>query len=127
MPLKEGINLSRLTDEQLIANFQTGDEGAYVEIVNRFKDKLTNFIYRYIGSYDDAQDIAQDTLIKVYISKHLYKEIAKFSTWIYTIALNLAKTKVIKQQKYKVYSLNNEFDDEEKDFDIPDNSFSQEV
>jgi RNA polymerase sigma-70 factor, ECF subfamily len=127
MPLKEGINLIRLTDEQLIANFQNGDEGAYVEIVNRFKDKLTNFIYRYIGSYDDAQDIAQDTLIKVYISKHLYMEIAKFSTWIYTIALNLAKTKVIKQQKYKVYSLNNAFDDEEKDFDIPDNSYSPEV
>ncbi|MGH2575720.1 MAG: RNA polymerase sigma factor [Ignavibacteria bacterium] len=124
---KEGVDLKQLTDEQLILNFQNGDEEAYVEIVRRYKDKLSNFLYRYLGSFDDSQDIAQDTLIKVYVSKHLYKEIAKFSTWIYTIAINLAKTKTIKKQKYKVFSLNSAYEDEEKQFDIPDEAFSPET
>src|SRR6266498_5064734 len=124
MPLEKGGGIEILTDEELISNFQSGDEAAYVEIVRRYKDKLSNFLYRYVGNYDDSQDIAQDTLIKVYVSKHLYKEIAKFSTWIYTIAINLAKTKIIKKQKYKVLSLNISNGEEEREIDIPDEAYT---
>lgn len=121
MPLDKG-KLDNQTDEQLIFSFQEGDNSAYDEIVKRYKDRLTNFIFRYVGSYDECEDIVQDTFIKVYVSKHLYKEIAKFSTWIYTIAINLAKTKIIKKQKYKIFSLSSN-EEEEKDFDIPDDAF----
>ena len=127
MPSAEGIEYKKLTDEELIFRFQQGSADAYDEIVHRYKDKLVNFVYRYAGNYDDCEDIAQDTLIKVYTSKHLYKEIAKFSTWIYTIAINLAKTKVLKKQKMKTFSLSEAYDDEEKDFDIPDNAFTPDV
>jgi len=123
MPSKEGAELSKLTDEQLILCFQEGNADAYTEIVNRYKDRLVNFIYRYVGSFDESEDIVQDTLVKVYVSKHLYKEVAKFSTWIYTIAINLAKTKVIKKQKYKTFSINSAYEDEDKDFDIPDEGY----
>ena len=122
MPSKEGIEIVKLTDEELIFSFQAGNVDAYTEIVNRYKDRLTNFIFRYVGNRDECEDIVQDTFVKVYISKHLYKEIAKFSTWIYTIAINLAKTKAIKKQKYKVFSLSEAYDDEDKDFDIRDES-----
>jgi RNA polymerase sigma-70 factor (ECF subfamily) len=121
MPLDKG-KLENLSDEQLIFSFQEGDNTAYDEIVKRYKDRLTNFIFRYVGSYDECEDIVQDTFIKVYVSKHLYKEIAKFSTWIYTIAINLAKTKIIKKQKYKIFSLSSN-EDEDKDFDIPDDAY----
>ena len=127
MPLKEGSDIHKLSDEQLIFQFQEGNHDAYVEIVNRYKDRLTNFIFRYIGSYDECDDIVQDTFIKVYVSKHLYKEIAKFSTWIYTIAINLAKTKVIKKNRYKILSLSSAYGDEDKDFDIPDDAYSPEM
>jgi RNA polymerase sigma-70 factor, ECF subfamily len=123
MPSGEGIEVVKLTDEELIFRFQQGSEDAYTEIVNRYKNRLTNFVYRYVGSYDECEDIVQDTFVKVFVSKHLYKEIAKFSTWIYTIAINLAKTKAIKKQKYKVFSLSDAYDDEEKDFDIRDEAF----
>lgn len=126
MPFKEGVDLSKLSDEQLIHQFQEGNHDAYVEIVARYKDRLTNFVYRYVGSYDECDDIVQDTLIKVYVSKHLYKEIAKFSTWIYTIAINLAKTRVIKKNRYKILSLSSAYEDEDKDFDIPDEDYSPE-
>jgi RNA polymerase sigma-70 factor (ECF subfamily) len=127
MPLEKGVELDKFSDEQLISSFQNGDEEAFAEIVKRYKDKLSNFLYRYVGSYDDSQDIAQDTLIKVYVSKHLYKEVAKFSTWIYTIAINLAKTKIIKKQKFKVFSLNSVSDEGEREFDIPDEAYLPDV
>lgn len=127
IPSKEGVTVDKLSDEQLIFCFQEGDNNAYNEIVKRYKDRLVNFVYRYVGSFDDSEDIVQDTLVKVYVSKHLYKEVAKFSTWIYTIAINLAKTKLIKKQKYKIFSLSTAYDDEDKDFDIKDEAFLPDV
>ena len=127
MPSKTGVELEKLTDEQLILSFQEGDNNAYNELVRRYKDRLVNFVFRYVGNYDDCEDIVQDTLVKLYVSKHLYKEIARFSTWIYTIAINLAKTKVIKKQKYKVYSLSNAYEDEDKEFDIKDEAYLPDV
>lgn len=126
MPLTEGVKLSNLSDEELIGKFQEGDESCYNEIIRRYKDRLVNFVYRYTGNYDDSEDVVQDTFIKVYISKHLYKEIAKFSTWIYTIAINLAKTKIIRKNRFKIFSLSTAYDDEDKDFDIPDEAYSPE-
>ena len=127
MPSGEGKDHIKLTDEELIFSFQQGNSEAYSEIVNRYKDKLINFVYRYAGNYDDSEDIVQETLIKVYTSKHLYREIAKFSTWIYTIAINLAKTKLLKKQKMKTFSLSDTYDDEDKDFDVPDDAFTPDV
>ncbi|SVD32936.1 uncharacterized protein METZ01_LOCUS385790, partial [marine metagenome] len=65
-----------------------------VELVNRFRNRLMSFIYRYVNDMEQAEDIVQDALIKLYTHKHYYKNIAKFSTWIYTIAANLAKTEL---------------------------------
>ena len=93
------------TDEELIASFQDGDREAYNQLVHRYKDKLTNFIYRFTYDIDSAQDLAQDTLVKVYINKDSYKTIAKFSTWIYTIASNLAKTELRKIKRRKTYTI----------------------
>ena len=93
------------TDEELIASFQDGDREAYNQLVHRYKDKLTNFIYRFTYDIDSAEDLAQDTLVKVYINKDSYKTIAKFSTWIYTIASNLAKTELRKIKRRKTYTI----------------------
>ena len=94
-----------LTDEELILAFQDGDRDAFNHIVERYKDKLTNFLYRFTYDIDSAQDLAQDTLLKVYINKDSYKEIAKFSTWVYTIASNLAKTELRKIKRRKTYTI----------------------
>ena len=80
------------TDEELIARFQDGDEQAYVELVNRYRNRLMTFLCGYVLDIDKAEDLVQDTFVKLYTKKDSYKPIAKFSTWIYTIAGNLAKT-----------------------------------
>lgn len=113
------VEYKKLSDEELIFRFQEEDYDAFNEIVFRYKDKLVNFIFRYTGNRDDAEDFAQDTFLKLYRSKHLYREIAKFSTWFYTIALNTMKTSMKKQSRYNSISIS-EFDPEgDKDFDLP--------
>ena len=108
----------RYSDEDLIYRFQEGDEYAYLELVNRYRDRLMNFAYRFLGNTEDAEDIVQDTLVKLYTHKHFYRNIAKFSTWIYTIAANLAKTELRKRKRRKVSYLS-QMGTEEKDFDVP--------
>jgi len=106
------------TDEELIARFQEGDEQAYVELVNRFRNRLMSFTYRYVNDMEQAEDIVQDALIKLYTHKHYYKNIAKFSTWIYTIAANLAKTELRKKKTRKVTYLS-QMGPEERDYELP--------
>jgi len=104
-----------ITDEKLIAAFQGGDESAFVELVERYKDRLVNFVYRFLNDMTDAEDLVQETFLKVYKNKHAYREIAKFSTWIYTIAGNLARSELRKRKRRKTYTMsdlsfdNNEF------------------
>ena len=98
-------NKHLFSDEQLISRFQAGDENAYVELVNRFKDKLTNFVYYLLKDEELSEDIVQDTFIKLYEKKHYYKPVAKFSTWIYTIARNLANTELRKKNRTKIMYL----------------------
>lgn len=121
---KEGIK-SSITDEQLIARFQLGDVQAFDILVRRYKDQLLNFIYRFVGNRSDAEDIVQETFLRVYKNKHYYKEIAKFSTWVYTIAGNLAKTELRRRKRHKIFSVSN-FINEERDYDIPDKEHSPE-
>ncbi len=88
-----------------MARFQSGDENAYNELVFRYRDRLINFIYRFVNDMEQAEDIVQDTLKKVFTHRHYYKEIAKVSTWIYTIAGNYAKTELRKRKRRKTIQL----------------------
>lgn len=114
--------LSELTDEQVIKVFQeTNDLEAFNILVKRYKDPLTNFVYRFVGSRDVSTDIVQDTMIKFYLNKDSYKSFAKFSTWIYTIAGNLAKNELKRRKRRTIYSIHP--DDEERTIQIEDKSF----
>ena len=95
----------QISDEILIKKFQEGDVGAYNQLVYRFKDRLLNFIYRFVNDLDLAEDLVQDTLLKLYTHKDSYQEIAKFSTWLYTIAANLARTELRKKKRRKTFSV----------------------
>ena len=94
-----------LSDEVLIKKFQDGDINAYNQIVYRYKDRLLNFIYRFLNDLDRSEDLVQDTLLKLYTHKDSYQEIAKFSTWLYTIAANLARTELRKIKRRKTFSV----------------------
>ena len=115
------MNKIDFTDEKLIEQFQNGDRVSYTQLVNRYKDRIINFVFRYVGDYDLAEDIAQETFIKLYIKKDSYKKIAKFSTWLYTIAGNLAKTELRKIKRRKTYSVSS-LGSNDREFIIVDNT-----
>ena len=119
--------LSDLTDEELILEFQQNNTvKAYEILVQRYKNPLINYIYRFLGDYEACADIVQETMIKVYRNKDSYKSIARFSTWIYTIAGNLARTEYQRRKRRNIFSINSYGDDDET-FDIPDQSAQPDV
>ena len=95
----------KFSDEKLILRFQEGDINAYNELVKRYKDRLLNFVFRYFNNVEQAEDVVQDTLIKLYTHASYYKNVAKFSTWIFTIAKNNALTELRKNKRKKTDSI----------------------
>tara|TARA_X000001036_G_scaffold430892_1_gene464294 strand:+ start:129 stop:707 length:579 start_codon:yes stop_codon:yes gene_type:complete len=99
------MTTNRKTDEILIKEFQNGDRNAYTQLVTRYRDKIISFLYRYMHDMDSAEDLAQEAFFKVYLKKDSYKETYKFSTWLFTIASNLAKTELRKLKRRKTSSI----------------------
>lgn len=114
----------KLSDEKLILRFQEGDINAYNELVKRYKDRLLNFVFRYFNNREQAEDVVQDTLIKLYTHASYYKNIAKFSTWIFTIAKNNALTELRKNKRKQTDSL---WTEDGKVIDINSNDQSLEI
>ena len=83
-----------LTDSQVVQRFLDGDSRAFGELVDRYDKRLLNFVYRTVGDRERAQDLIQETFVRVYRHLHRFDQSKKFSTWIYTIAGNLAKNEL---------------------------------
>src|SRR5215213_7867535 len=86
--------LKGMDDADVVASFLDGEERAFQELVERYQTRLLNFIYRTIGDREKAEDLVQEVFIRVYRHLHRFDPQKKFSTWIYTIASNLAKNEL---------------------------------
>ena len=78
----------------LIQAHLRGDPRAFREIVTRYQVRLLNFVYRMIGDRERAEDLVQEAFLRVYRHLDRFDQSRKFSTWIYTIASNLAKNEL---------------------------------
>ncbi len=123
--MKQNEKVTQPTDEDLIEKFQNGDLYAFDLIVKRYKNQLLNFIYRFLGNAEEAEDLVQETFLRVYRNRRAYQKVAKFSTWIYTIAGNLAKTELRKRKRRKFFSIS-DLGYNEKDYDISDEAYNPE-
>lgn len=88
------LRLSELPDHEVVRRSLEGDTRAFGEIVTRYDQRLLNFVYRTIGDRERGQDLVQETFVRVYRHLHRFDQTKKFSTWIYTIASNLAKNEL---------------------------------
>ncbi len=113
------------TDEELIAKFQSGDLYAFDVLVRRYKNQLMNFVYRFVGNREEAEDIVQDTFVRLYRNRHSYRRVARFSTWIYTIAGNLAKTELRKRKGRRLLAIS-QMGCEDKEYEIEDSALDPE-
>jgi RNA polymerase sigma-70 factor (ECF subfamily) len=86
--------LRQSDDSTVVSAFLGGEERAFQELVERYQTRLLNFIYRTIGDRDRAEDLVQEVFIRVYRHLHRFDRSKKFSTWVYTIASNLAKNEL---------------------------------
>jgi RNA polymerase sigma-70 factor (ECF subfamily) len=86
--------LRQLEDGAVVSAFLEGEERAFEELVSRYQTRLLNFIYRTIGDREKAEDLVQEVFVRVYRHLHRFDRSKKFSTWIYTIASNLAKNEL---------------------------------
>jgi RNA polymerase sigma-70 factor (ECF subfamily) len=94
-----------MDEQELVRQIQEGDEMAFAEIIKIYKDKIVNFLWKITGDYQKAVELSQETFMRVYFKANKYKPIAPFSSWIYTIASNLAKTEMKKMRRYAAVSL----------------------
>ncbi len=87
-------NYSDITDNELLALFLKGNEPAFNELVRRYQPRLHNYINRTIDDTAQAEDIVQETFLRVYRHGDSFDTTKKFTTWVYTIAGNLAKNEL---------------------------------
>ena len=82
-----------LSDEAQVAAVLAGDRDAYAVLADRYQDRLFNTMLRIVGSREDAADLVQDALVQAYVKLDTFRGAAKFYTWLYRIAMNLALSK----------------------------------
>lgn len=87
------------TDEQLVEAFQAGDVSAFDLLVSRWDRKIQGAVYRVVGQSEDVRDIAQEAFLKAYRALPLFKREAKFSSWLYQIALNLCRDRLRRRRR----------------------------
>lgn len=80
-------------DAGLVEGSLRGDPGAFDELVRRYRDRLYGVLYRYTGNHEDAMDLAQEVFVRAYRGLHAYRGQAEVSTWLYSIAANLARNR----------------------------------
>ena len=87
------------TDEQLVVAFQAGDVAAFDLLVSRWDRKIQGAVYRVVGQGEDVRDITQEAFLKAYRALPLFKREAKFSSWLYQIALNLCRDRLRRRRR----------------------------
>ncbi len=82
------------SDEDLVAVFQSGDFSAFDELVRRWEGKIQGAVYRIMGSEEEARDLSQEAFLRAFRSLGRFKGEARFSSWLYQIALNLCRDRM---------------------------------
>ncbi len=93
------------TDEELVESVQNGDVAAFDELVARWQRRIRGVIYRIIGREEDARDICQETFLKAFRGIGSFKREARFSSWLYQIAINLCRDRLRRRKGRMVVGL----------------------
>jgi RNA polymerase sigma-70 factor (ECF subfamily) len=115
--------LATFDDTALIAAFTAGEDRAFEVLVTRYQTRLLNFICRTIGDRERGEDLVQEVFIRVHRHLHRFDRTKKFSTWVYTIASNLAKNELRNRSRNPLVlfqSLRQSWDDEERPLQFED-------
>ncbi len=94
-----------MTDTDLMMRVKSGDKRAFKSIVETYQHRVINVAYRFLGNREDAEEVAQETFLKVYLSAKSYQPKAELFTYLYTIATRLALNRLRKRKRLRWFSL----------------------
>lgn len=97
--------LDELSDEMLLSSYLEGNRRAFRDLVHRYRDELTHFLVRYLGSRPAAEDVFQETFLQVHLSADKFDRTRRFRPWLFTIAVNKARDYHRKHGKRQAVSL----------------------
>src|SRR5687767_11272458 len=106
--------VGEMTDHRLLEETKAGDGAAFAELVRRYRNQITNYVYRMTNDYDLAVDLAQETFMRVYAAAERYQTSYAFSTYIYRIATNLAISELRRRKRRRLVSLSTFFGDRQR-------------
>jgi RNA polymerase sigma-70 factor (ECF subfamily) len=93
------------TDEDLVVAFQSGDIPAFDQLVRRWDRRIQGVIYRIVGNHDEARDLSQEAFLKAYRALGTFKQEARFSSWLYQIAINATRDRLRRRRRRQDLSL----------------------
>jgi RNA polymerase sigma-70 factor (ECF subfamily) len=105
---------------EIVEKAKGGDMEAFAEIVRRYGDRVFRFVYSRIGSQDDAYDAAQDVMVQVLESINSFRGESKFSTWLYSVALNYCRNYRRKAGRARIVPIHKGTGEEETELQIRD-------
>ena len=113
------------TDVQLMLDVKAGDEASFELLLHRYRTPLVNFLYRMVRNREQAEDLAQEVFLRVYRAREDYVPSAKFTTWLFRIATNLALNSVRDTRYHKLEvsldaPITDSEDGDERTLDIPE-------
>ena len=111
-----------VSDVDILTDVANGDIEAYGKIVNRYRGRLYNFVFRFVGDRETAEDIVQEAFLRAYRKRNEYRAIANFSTWLFTIAGNLAKSELRRRKRWRLFPLHRD-EENETGMELPDESY----
>ena len=117
--------LATFDDTALVSAFTAGEDRAFDVLVARYQTRLLNFICRTIGDRERGEDLVQEVFIRVHRHLHRFDRTKKFSTWIYTIASNLAKNELRNRSRNPLVlfqALRQNFDEDERPLQFEDHN-----
>ncbi|MCK4428231.1 MAG: RNA polymerase sigma factor [candidate division Zixibacteria bacterium] len=101
----ESTQNGRVSDKELMEKVKSDDTSAFGILVDRYKVRLFNLIYRLLHNKEEAEDILQETFLRVYRERESYDSAYAFSTWVYTITLNLCRNELKRRKKFKFFGI----------------------
>jgi RNA polymerase sigma-70 factor (ECF subfamily) len=96
-----GDGVQGRSDEELILSLRDGDADAFGQLVLRWQEPLFRFTYRILDRREDARDVCQETFLRVLRQPERFQEGARFSTWMYQIALNLCRDQLRRRKRWR--------------------------
>jgi RNA polymerase sigma-70 factor (ECF subfamily) len=121
---RPATDFQELPDERLIEIVVAGEKAAFDVLVHRHEVRLYNYVLRMLRDATEAEEITQEAFVRAYVHADKYRNIARFSTWLYTIATNLVRNRIRKQRSTpKLLSIHQgriEDEDERETLDLPD-------